>query len=249
MREDARAVVIGGGVGGCSILYHLAKLGWKDVVLVEQYGLTHGSTWHSAGLVGQLRSTVSLTKMMQYSVGLYADLARETGKDPGLARARRPAARVLAGALRGDPAPGRLGQELRPPDRDRLAGRGEEALPADVDRRRRRRGVPAAGRLPRPQPAHVRPGRRGAPAGRRDRAAHARARGDRRGRPLPGRRHRQGHDPGRRGRERRRDVRASDRPDGRCRGADHPVRARVPRHRGVRPAAPAAARPCATPTG
>src|SRR6058998_1332919 len=83
MRDDARAVVIGGGVGGCSILYHLAKLGWKDVVLVDQYGLTHGSTWHSAGLVGQLRSTVSLTKMMQYSVGLYADLARETGKDPG----------------------------------------------------------------------------------------------------------------------------------------------------------------------
>ena len=83
MRREARAVVIGGGVGGCSILYHLARAGWKDVVLVEQYGLTHGSTWHSAGLVGQLRSTVSLTKMMQYSVGLYAELAEETGKDPG----------------------------------------------------------------------------------------------------------------------------------------------------------------------
>ena len=83
MRDEAQAVVIGGGVGGTSILYHLARLGWKDVVLVEQYGLTHGSTWHSAGLVGQLRSTISLTKMMQYSVGLYADLARETGKDPG----------------------------------------------------------------------------------------------------------------------------------------------------------------------
>ena len=97
MRTEARAVVIGGGVGGCSILYHLAKMGWSDVVLVEQYGLTHGSTWHSAGLVGQLRSTVSLTKMMQYSVGLYADLKAETGKDPGwhelgglrLARRRR----------------------------------------------------------------------------------------------------------------------------------------------------------------
>ena len=83
MRTEARAVVIGGGVGGCSILYHLAKMGWSDVVLVEQYGLTHGSTWHSAGLVGQLRSTISLTKMMQYSVGLYADLKAETGKDPG----------------------------------------------------------------------------------------------------------------------------------------------------------------------
>src|SRR5690348_6376985 len=59
------------------------KQGWTDAVLVEQFQLTHGSTWHSAGLVGQLRSTVSLTKMMQYSVGLYADLAAETGKDPG----------------------------------------------------------------------------------------------------------------------------------------------------------------------
>ena len=78
MRERARAVVIGGGVGGCSVLYHLAKLGWTDSVLVEQYGLTHGSTWHSAGLVGQLRSSVSLTRMMMYSVGLYGELERET---------------------------------------------------------------------------------------------------------------------------------------------------------------------------
>ena len=65
MRTEARAVVIGGGVGGCSILYHLAKLGWTDVVLVEQYGLTHGSTWHSAGLVGPLRTPVSQTQMLQ----------------------------------------------------------------------------------------------------------------------------------------------------------------------------------------
>src|SRR4051794_28906780 len=83
MRTQARAVVIGGGVAGASILYHLARLGWRDVVLVEQFQLTHGSTWHSAGLVGQLRSTLSLTRMMQYSVGLYAELAEETGKDPG----------------------------------------------------------------------------------------------------------------------------------------------------------------------
>jgi glycine cleavage system T protein len=83
VRAEARAVVIGGGVAGCSILYHLARMGWREVVLVEQHSLTSGSTWHSAGLVGQLRSSVSLTKMMQYSVGLYAELARETGKDPG----------------------------------------------------------------------------------------------------------------------------------------------------------------------
>ncbi|HZR97024.1 MAG TPA: FAD-dependent oxidoreductase [Gaiellaceae bacterium] len=81
--ERARAVVVGGGVIGCSILYHLAKQGWTDTVLLEQYQLTHGSTWHSAGLVGQLRSSVSLTRMMQYSVGLYAELRELTGNDPG----------------------------------------------------------------------------------------------------------------------------------------------------------------------
>jgi glycine cleavage system T protein len=81
--ERARAVVVGGGVIGCSILYHLAKQGWTDTVLLEQYQLTHGSTWHSAGLVGQLRSSISLTRMMQYSVGLYAELKELTGNDPG----------------------------------------------------------------------------------------------------------------------------------------------------------------------
>src|SRR6476659_2818817 len=81
--ERARAVVIGGGVIGCSCLYHLAKQGWTDSVLLEQFQLTHGSTWHSAGLVGQLRSSISLTRMMQYSVGLYAELKELTGNDPG----------------------------------------------------------------------------------------------------------------------------------------------------------------------
>ena len=81
--ERARAVVVGGGVIGCSCLYHLAKQGWTDSVLVEQFQLTHGSTWHSAGLVGQLRSSISLTRMMQYSVGLYAELKELTGNDPG----------------------------------------------------------------------------------------------------------------------------------------------------------------------
>jgi glycine cleavage system aminomethyltransferase T/glycine/D-amino acid oxidase-like deaminating enzyme len=81
--ERARAVVVGGGVIGCSVLYHLAKQGWTDSLLVEQYQLTHGSTWHSAGLVGQLRSSISLTRMMQYSVGLYAELKELTGNDPG----------------------------------------------------------------------------------------------------------------------------------------------------------------------
>ena len=60
MKARARAVVIGGGVGGCSILYWLARLGWDDLVLVERADLTSGSTFHSAGLVGQLRGSLSL---------------------------------------------------------------------------------------------------------------------------------------------------------------------------------------------
>ena len=82
MTDHARAVIIGGGVGGTSIAYHLADLGWTDIVLVERAELTSGSTFHSAGLVGQLRSSVTLTKMMMYGVELYRRLAAETGTDP-----------------------------------------------------------------------------------------------------------------------------------------------------------------------
>jgi glycine cleavage system aminomethyltransferase T/glycine/D-amino acid oxidase-like deaminating enzyme len=75
----ARCVIVGGGVGGTSIAYHLARLGWDDVVLVERNQLTSGSTFHSAGLVGQLRGSVSLTKMMMYSVELYRELGEACG--------------------------------------------------------------------------------------------------------------------------------------------------------------------------
>src|SRR3954451_8877480 len=70
----ARVVIIGGGVGGTSIAFHLARLGERDVVLVDRAELTSGSTFHSAGLVGQLRSSVSLTRMMMDSVALYRSL-------------------------------------------------------------------------------------------------------------------------------------------------------------------------------
>jgi len=82
MAEHARAVIIGGGVGGTSIAYHLAELGWTDVVLVDRAELTSGSTFHSAGLVGQLRGSVTLTRMMMYGVDLYRRLAAETAADP-----------------------------------------------------------------------------------------------------------------------------------------------------------------------
>src|SRR5579864_8167560 len=83
MRSRARVVVIGGGVGGCSILYWLARLGWDDVVLVERAELTSGSTFHSAGLVGQLRGSLSLTRMMMNSVELYRRLGDEVGLETG----------------------------------------------------------------------------------------------------------------------------------------------------------------------
>ncbi len=82
MPDQARAVIIGGGVGGTSVAYHLASLGWTEIVLVERAELTSGSTFHSAGLVGQLRSSVTLTRMMMYGAGLYRRLAEETGTDP-----------------------------------------------------------------------------------------------------------------------------------------------------------------------
>jgi glycine cleavage system T protein len=81
--DSARCVIIGGGVGGTSIAYHLAKLGWDDVVLLERSQLTSGSTFHSAGLVGQLRGSVSLTKMMMHSVEVYRRLGDESEFDPG----------------------------------------------------------------------------------------------------------------------------------------------------------------------
>ncbi len=83
MRTHARAVVIGGGVGGAAILYWLARLGWTDTVLVERARVTSGSTFHSAGLVGQLRGSLSLTRMMINSVDLYRTLGEEVGLETG----------------------------------------------------------------------------------------------------------------------------------------------------------------------
>jgi glycine cleavage system T protein len=83
MIDRARVVVIGGGIGGCSILYWLARLGWSDVALVERAELTSGSTFHSAGLVGQLRNSLSLTQMMMNSVDLYRTLGEEVDLETG----------------------------------------------------------------------------------------------------------------------------------------------------------------------
>jgi 4-methylaminobutanoate oxidase (formaldehyde-forming) len=81
--RHARAAIIGGGVVGCSVAYHLAKLGWTDVVLLERKRLTSGTTWHAAGLIGQLRATLTLTLLAKYTAGLYTKLEEETGLATG----------------------------------------------------------------------------------------------------------------------------------------------------------------------
>ena len=81
--SHAEIVIVGGGVVGASIAYHLTKLGKRDVVLVERKRLTSGTTWHAAGLVGQLRATANLTKLAQYTTSLYAGLEAETGQATG----------------------------------------------------------------------------------------------------------------------------------------------------------------------
>ena len=81
--SKARAVIIGGGVSGCSVAYHLAKLGWTDVVLLERKQLTSGTTWHAAGLIGQLRASQNMTRLAKYSADLYTKLEAETGLATG----------------------------------------------------------------------------------------------------------------------------------------------------------------------
>ncbi|WP_187428212.1 4-methylaminobutanoate oxidase (formaldehyde-forming) [Roseobacter fucihabitans] len=84
--SHARVVIIGGGVIGCSVAYHLTKLGWNDVVLLERKQLTSGTTWHAAGLIAQLRATANMTKLAKYSQELYGNLEAETGVATGFKR-------------------------------------------------------------------------------------------------------------------------------------------------------------------
>ncbi|MDG1236023.1 MAG: FAD-dependent oxidoreductase [Amylibacter sp.] len=84
--SQARVVIVGGGVIGCSVAYHLTKLGWKEVVLLERKQLTSGTTWHAAGLIAQLRATANMTKLAKYSQELYGNLEVETGVATGFKR-------------------------------------------------------------------------------------------------------------------------------------------------------------------
>ncbi|HET7067948.1 MAG TPA: FAD-dependent oxidoreductase [Nocardioides sp.] len=134
----ARVVVVGGGVIGCSVAYHLSKLGWSDVLLLEQGRLSGGTTWHAAGLVGPLRATESGTRLVQYSAELYAALEAETGLATGyrnvggvivartedrMTQLRRTAANAVAYDLDCELVSPERAQELWPPMRvDDLLG-------------------------------------------------------------------------------------------------------------------------------
>ena len=82
--KSTKVVVIGGGVAGTSCAYHLAKFGWKDVVLLERDQLTSGTTWHAAGLVSQLGPSAAITKIRKYTLDLYKELEKTTGLSTGL---------------------------------------------------------------------------------------------------------------------------------------------------------------------
>ncbi|MFN3133504.1 FAD-dependent oxidoreductase [Roseibium sp.] len=84
--SKARVVIIGGGVIGCSVAYHLAKQGWSDILLLERKQLTSGTTWHAAGLIAQLRATQNMTRLAKYSQELYGSLEDETGLSTGFKR-------------------------------------------------------------------------------------------------------------------------------------------------------------------
>src|SRR5579871_3951857 len=84
MKTHARVVVIGGGVVGCSVLYHLARRGWSDTVLLERSELTAGSTWHAAGGMHTLNGDPNVAALQAYTIGIYAEIQRESGVSCGI---------------------------------------------------------------------------------------------------------------------------------------------------------------------
>ena len=130
----ARVVIVGGGVIGCSVAYHLSKLGWSDIVLLERKQLTCGTTWHAAGLIGQLRQSINMTKLARYTAELYRGLEAETGQATGyrqcgsISLATTPDRMEELAAQRLD------GQDLRTTRSRREPGRDPLALPARQSR-------------------------------------------------------------------------------------------------------------------
>ena len=90
MQKNVKVVVIGGGVVGCSVLYHLTRFGWDDVMLIERSELTSGSTWHAAGGFHTLNGDTSMAALQGYTIRLYRELEEASGQSCGAAPCRRP---------------------------------------------------------------------------------------------------------------------------------------------------------------
>ena len=233
MKASARAVIIGGGVVGASVLYHLARIGWTDVLLLEKSELTSGSTWHAAGGMHTFNGEANISRLQKYTIDLYREIEALSGQSCGL----HPNGGLMLAATQGE-----LDSLKLICSRARYLGMETEMItlaealelqPADRPEAFHRRAV-ARGRRPlRPvrHDARVRQG--GAIARRVGRALHTRVQSlaQRAGRQL-GRRDRQGHRPRRARGQLRRPLGARDRPDGRHRAAGARDGAPLPADRG-----------------
>ena len=232
MKAHARVAVIGGGVVGCSVLYHLTKLGWSDVVLLERDELTSGSSWHAAGGMHTLNSDPNVAKLQDYTIRLYREIEDDLGPVLRHPPDRRHHARRHARAPRFPQDRACPRQAARPGQRVHL-DRGGQAPPS------RDRGRPFRGRAVRPVRGPRRPRRRhpclrqgGAHGRRRDLPQHAGDRAEAGGGRRLARDHAHGHDQGRDRGQRRRALGARGRPPGRARAAGARHGAPLPRDRG-----------------
>ena len=129
MKSSAQVVVVGGGVVGASVLYHLTEAGWSDVVLLERKQLTAGSTWHAAGGMHTLNGDPNVSRLQQYTINLYKEIEARVGAELLDPPARRPDAGRLTGP-HGLPAHGPGARSVpRHGPRDHLDRRGEGVVP------------------------------------------------------------------------------------------------------------------------
>ncbi len=232
MKTHAKVVVVGGGVVGASVLYHLAKAGWTDVLLLERAELTAGSTWHAAGGMHTVNGDPNVAKLQQYTIELYKEIEALSGQSCGVHLTGGVMLAGTAGAARLVEDGQGAGPLPRHGPRTRLHPRGQGALPADGRKALRRRPLRPDRRPCRPLRGHPCLCQIGPDQGRHDRAAVPGHRPAAAARRHLGRHHGKGQRPGRARRECRRPLGARGGPHGGP-GAPGPRHgAPLPDHRG-----------------